>query len=222
MKEAKFKVGDKVRILDGSKIDRYTGSWTGLMSRYVGIIATIAEIENFRSEVCASYRMEEFPYRWDERGLKLAAEKPAEVKCDEVKNVVIWRSGNRVYAKDTITKEQAVARCGPEDKFDFLTGAKLALERLEKLNQPLAVGDVVRVINTGKVYPSNERWVNEHVEEDLLKIRFAYGQSLGYPETIRLDDKFRIRVIADGMAYIERVSLDDRCYLIGLAGLERW
>lgn len=222
MKEAKFKVGDKVRILDGSKIDRYTGSWTGLMGQYVGKVATIDEVETFRCEVCASYRMKEFPYRWDERGLKLSTKKSAEVEFNEVKSVVIWRTGNRVYAKDTITKEQAVARCSPEDKFDFLTGAKLALERLEKLNQPLAVGDVVRVINTGKVYPSNERWINEHIEEDFLKIRFAYGQSLGYPETIRLDDKFRIRVIADGMAYIEHVGLNDRCHLIGLAGLERW
>ena len=215
MKEAKFKVGDKVRILDGSKIVSYTGTWSYSMHKYVGRIATIAEIEPF-CDGRTSYSMKEFGYCWDERGLE-----PAE----EVKNVVIWRTGNRVYAKDSITKEQAVARCNPEDTFDFLTGAKLALERLCESSRPLAVGDDVRIINTGKIYTNSVQWVLDNVRGDSLKIRYAYGQSLGYPETIRLDDKFRIKVIEDNKAYIEQVgryACDGPCYVIGLAGLERW
>ena len=212
MKEAKFKVGDKVRILDGSKIKNYAGSWVSDMCHHVGKVATVNKVDTFWDDSCVSYRMKEFSYRWDERGLE-----PAE----EVKNVVIWRTGNRVYAKDTITGKETVARCSPEDTFDFLTGAKLALERLEKLSKPLAVGDEVRVINTGEVYRFGEGWINEHIKNDLLKIRFAYGVSLGYPDVKKLDDKFIIRAIAENMAYIEHNG-DGPCHLIGLVGLERW
>lgn len=214
MKEAKFKVGDKVRILDGSKIEDYTGNWVNTMKKYVGKVATINRLLSDFDGGRRGYRMKEVDYTWDERGLE-----PAE----EVKNVVIWRTGNRVYAKDSITKEQAVARCSPEDKFDFLTGAKLALERLEKLNQPLAVGDEVRVINTGDIYDINWRWVCEHVKDDALKARFAFGVSLGYPKIKKLDDKFIIRVIDEDKAYIEHANPGfGPCHLIDITGLERW
>ena len=33
---AKFKVGDRVRILDGSSIEKYTGIWDEKMSDYIG------------------------------------------------------------------------------------------------------------------------------------------------------------------------------------------
>ena len=35
---AKFKIGDKVRVLDGSKIDDYTGGWVYLMEKNVDIL----------------------------------------------------------------------------------------------------------------------------------------------------------------------------------------
>lgn len=75
MNEAKFKVGDKVIILDGSKIEDYTGKWIGLMSRLVGEIATIktVTVDSVTGKPC--YFLEEFPARWDERGLELAPEK---------------------------------------------------------------------------------------------------------------------------------------------------
>ena len=47
MKEAKFKVGDKVRILDGSKILNYTGDWLPRMANHIGKIATIDHYADF-------------------------------------------------------------------------------------------------------------------------------------------------------------------------------
>ena len=35
MNKPKFKVGDKVKILDGSKIKDYTNGWVDYMSKYV-------------------------------------------------------------------------------------------------------------------------------------------------------------------------------------------
>lgn len=47
-----------------------------------------------------------------------------------IEKIVIYREGNDVIALDTVTNKKGVARCNPEDTFDFGIGAKLALERL--------------------------------------------------------------------------------------------
>lgn len=44
--------------------------------------------------------------------------------------IVIYRKGNEVIALNKVDGLKAVARCNPEDKFDFKTGAKLAFQRL--------------------------------------------------------------------------------------------
>lgn len=44
--------------------------------------------------------------------------------------IVIYRKDNKVVALDKATGKEGVARCAPEDTFDFETGAKLAFKRL--------------------------------------------------------------------------------------------
>lgn len=74
---AKFKVGDKVRILDGSKIENYTGSWMCVMNKYINTIATITEVVDCSSSsqdstayiVSGISRIRK--YFFDERGLEL-------------------------------------------------------------------------------------------------------------------------------------------------------
>lgn len=67
---AKFKVGDKVRILDGSNIRHYAGSWSEPMEKYIGTINTIVKI-NFEPNGRISYYIEGNVFSWDERGLEL-------------------------------------------------------------------------------------------------------------------------------------------------------
>lgn len=119
MSKPKFKVGDKVRILDGSKIKGYTGGWFSHLARRVGEIATIKCLgpASFSRN---AYHLEEFPYNWDERGLELV--KP--------EKIIIYRNGAEVVAKNTATGKTGVAKCNPADEFDFNIGAKLAFERL--------------------------------------------------------------------------------------------
>lgn len=50
------------------------------------------------------------------------------------KHVVIDVDGNKVVAR--CGDKKGVARCHPDDDFDFYIGAKLALERLEKAEKP--------------------------------------------------------------------------------------
>lgn len=64
---AKFKVGDRVRVLDGSKIEGYDGSWVPDMKEYVGNVYTIA-----RMHLSGSYCLKGIPFIYDERGLERA------------------------------------------------------------------------------------------------------------------------------------------------------
>lgn len=74
MNVTKFKVGDKVRILDGSRISNYFGSWIDGMTKYVGKVCTIDDI--YEKGWRTGYHMKEIGYMWDERALELAEDKP--------------------------------------------------------------------------------------------------------------------------------------------------
>ena len=63
----KFKVGDKVRVLDGENISDYTQGWG--MDEYVGDVVTIQECILYPDNR-TGYLVKENPYVYDERGLK--------------------------------------------------------------------------------------------------------------------------------------------------------
>lgn len=67
--QTKFNIGDKVKILDGSKIDDYYGSWTSSMDIVVNKIVTINSIRITDKGI--GYLTEEIPFLFDERGLEL-------------------------------------------------------------------------------------------------------------------------------------------------------
>lgn len=60
-------------------------------------------------------------------------------KAVPIHAITIERKGSTVVATDKSKGTQAVARCCPEDKFDFYIGAKMAFDRLiglDKDNKP--------------------------------------------------------------------------------------
>lgn len=135
MAKAKFKVGDKVKILDGSKIENYTGGWsTWGMKEDVGKVVTIKKVQEYGDDRIG-YRVEEICCIWDERGLELV-----ESKDKDKETIVIYRDGNEVIAFNKKTKEKAVAKCNPSDEFNFKVGAKIAFDRLIR---KFRVGDLV-------------------------------------------------------------------------------
>lgn len=69
---AKFKVGDKVRILDGSSIEKYTGHWHKKMSDYIGKTSEIKHIIEKGYAGRTAYYLKGLRYVWDERGLQYA------------------------------------------------------------------------------------------------------------------------------------------------------
>lgn len=82
--------------------------------------------------------------------------KPLNAHC-----IVIYENGAETVALDKTTGKKAVAKCSPQDTYDFYTGAKLAFERLtgaeEKPQKQYFNGKAVCVkgdntLTMGKVY----------------------------------------------------------------------
>lgn len=88
--------------------------------------------------------------------------------------IVIYRNSNEVVALNKATKEKAVAKCCPEDTFDFSVGARIAFDRLigEEKKEPALYNGKVVCINVaegmkewytvGKVYDVTEGRFNDN------------------------------------------------------------
>lgn len=119
----KFKVGDRVRVLDGSKIRNYIGGWVYGMDDHIGKVHTICEVGSKTSAANGYYLKDGDGYVYDERGLKLDINNKIVITTDGITTLARLYDGNKVI-------KSAEAKCSPDDEFDFLTGAKIAFERL--------------------------------------------------------------------------------------------
>lgn len=125
---SKFKVGDKVRILDGSKIKDYAGGWNpSIMAPHVGDVTTIEEIVE-KDDTTLYFLGLHFPccyICWDERGLE---------PVNEDQKIVITTDGKKTTTAVLYNGKQRIkevsATCCSTDKFDFKYGASLALDKL--------------------------------------------------------------------------------------------
>ena len=139
----KYKVGDKVVVLDGSKAPHYTAGWVESMNPYVGKTLVVRSQEDYFATPV--YKLVDGGgWSYDERYLAPAASDRIVVYIDK-------KDPSKVVAKDVSTGKTGVAKCSPEDIFDFYTGAKLAMNRLlgveEKVEQEIEIGDTVEFIS---------------------------------------------------------------------------
>ncbi len=120
----KYKVGDKVRIVS---------EWgkgccqnkEGRMDKWLGKVMTVRRADR------STYRMVEdggdnemFGWFWSENCIAgLACEKKIVITTDGAETLARLYDGNKVI-------KTATAKCAPDDKFSFETGAKIAFERL--------------------------------------------------------------------------------------------
>ena len=154
----KFNIGDRVKVLDGSKIKDYTSGWA--MKEAIGKEAVITDRYAIGKHPAYRIKFDDSAFdnrfgtcNFDERGLEL-------VGINSINFIIV---GRRVISQmcgsngETITSE---ARCHPDDEFDLKTGINIALDRLlEKAS--LYNGKVVCVENNcyvkfaftkGKIY----------------------------------------------------------------------
>lgn len=118
---------------------------------------------------------------------------------EPIKNetIVIYRNGDETVALDKTTGKKAVAKCHPDDEYDFYTGAMLAFERLVKapkeaesphvnckccpvreVNRKAKAGEYVKIVNASKDI------ANQYKNGDVLKIieandKVRYGKKDG-------------------------------------------
>lgn len=154
---SKFKVGDKVRIVGYSRS-------ANLKKKCYGTTGVITKVHAYYT----------YPYEIDSTGDWRWCDAELEPVTDQ--KIVITRKGNSVIAKlyDDNNVKSAEAKCSPEDKFDFMVGAELALTRLnckscrEAIKPKYYSGKVVCVesgdswFTVGKVY----EFINGRVRDD--------------------------------------------------------
>ena len=120
----KYKVGDKVKIRKDLKVGEIYGGcrFASGMQKLVGKIACIEVVS--KGNEC--YRIDSNHFLWTDEMFE------GKVKD----NINISTNGNQVIAINEETGKKGVARCHPDDEFNFYTGAKIALARLEEAETP--------------------------------------------------------------------------------------
>ena len=120
----KYKAGDKVRIVSKWGEGCYQSS-TGRMDKWLGKVMTVRDVG------ITLYRMvediednESGGWAWTENCIAgLACENKIVITSDGEKTLARLYDGKKVVKTTT-------AKCSPDDKFSFETGAKIAFERL--------------------------------------------------------------------------------------------
>ena len=118
----RFKEGDKVRV---KKFKERPIGWEieGKMDHLMGKVVEIKI-----STPCGGYNVYD-PKHHCEWNF-------AEDDLEPVnETIVIYRKDREVIAVDKVTGDKAIAKCSPEDTFDFNVGAKLAFDRLMNGNK---------------------------------------------------------------------------------------
>lgn len=174
----KFNIGDRVRVLDGSKIKDYTGGWC--MKDTIGKEGVITDCVEIKKLPAYKIKFDDKSLgcnEWcdfDERGLV-----PVGININFLiigkKVILCARNSNG----EVITTE---ARCHPDDEFDLKTGMNIALDRL-LAEISLYNGKVVCVENNehmrfaftkGKIYTI----ANGEIKDDYGMIPFRKIKSL--------------------------------------------
>ena len=127
----KYKVGDKVRIREDLEVGTFYGDclFTGGMQDLAGKVVRITYAD-IKSE---HYRIDAYCCYWTD---EMFEEDKKKMNDNDSNRILV--SGNQVIAIHMETGKKGVARCHPDDTFDFYTGAKIALERLEDAEKPYA------------------------------------------------------------------------------------
>lgn len=124
----KYKVGDKVKIRKDLKVGKLYGTcfFTEGMKDLRGKITRITKVNRM------GYRIDSRSYYWTDEMFE-----DVDVETQGMdKRVAINVEGNKVVAR--CGDKKGVARCHPDDDFDFYIGAKIALERLKDAENPYA------------------------------------------------------------------------------------
>lgn len=198
MEKANYKPGDKVKIKN--KRGKYWNS-DGEMDHWMNKIMTL------RCEKYGSWKMVEdnkenygCGWGWNEDDFELVGKEVVVIFRDGQKTVALYKVGKEVVNK-------SIARCCPDDEYDFMMGAKIALDRLmgsEKHHDTIGVGDKVVITDTGKMYSTYPGWFSDfapsykNIYEGRCLCKGSQGVVVAKHEHENLVDGMLYAVIVDG------------------------
>lgn len=230
---AKFKIGDRVKAV--KEYDRNKNivgkigtviALNGYDTDHVGV--EFDDTIGFGGHTCGGKGKDNHCWWCDDYILE-----PAPVN----RKIIITTDGKtttaKMYAGKSIIKT-ATAKCSHNDNFVFVTGAKIAVDRLlgvdyvsEDNDDGFKVGDIVNIVDSGSSYTTYTEWIIKNVKDVEKIAHFVFNE---LPE--ENSDKYKIIAIAkhDGLtiynrdctlAYVERIGNDNSCYLMGVEGLKK-
>lgn len=161
----KIKVGDKVRVVRNDVNRQARDAIIGAVGVIKHIDTSVTKLpyavefreENTEYNSCFGHCREKRGYWCCDGMLELVERKPNE--C-----IVIYRKDSDVIALDKRTGKKAVAKCSPDDEFDFNIGAKLAFERLGEKKYRIVkqdeyeVGDKVKFVDKWSTGTNEDRF----------------------------------------------------------------
>ena len=190
---AKFKVGDKVRVRSWESMEKEYGSDGGYiqipcvfcpgMKKYCGKVVTIKRVTSSgRYLIYGDDHGWIFSEPMFEPGVFTETKhSPKKTTSTSTDKVTIYTEDRKVIAVDKASGKTGVARCHPDDKFDFFLGAEIALERLKaECKKPeLYSGEIVCTkavgcgLTTGKIYTVKDgKFVDD--EGDIHGMTYPY------------------------------------------------
>ena len=200
---AKFNIGDKVIVA------KKGGTWNieGMMDKWLGKVMTIREVWGQ-----GGYQMVEDEnennggWIWNEEDL---------TPLDAV--ITIMRYGDKVSA--TNGKETAVVKI----EIDYGDAVHEAVDKLFKKANEIHVGDIVEVVDDGKMYTTYSEWVAKNVNDKELIARYAYNR-----ETMP-SGSYEVVAIAPHngdrsepmLAYLKSGKYFGECFLIDVKGIKK-
>lgn len=203
----KFKVGDIVRILDGSKIKDYTGGFVWGMKQNIGKLATISKIETRGKRYC--YLLVGHGCLYDERGLELVSQSPNKTLTITTSDTITTltdgshaTSINRYYT-DKHNERNAVSIV--IDKYYD------ELDEIKRVSKLPKVGDKVRVVDKELTYDTYKQWLVKNNISIESALKWSNGE---LPKNGMI---FEIIMIVENHVLIEN---DRECYIIDIKGLE--
>lgn len=95
----KYKIGDKVRILDGRNIKDLAGGYVPEMREYVATVGVIIDVVHVYGY--PAYRLFNTPFTWDERMLCQIEEtcNPPRIEKNGIATIVFWNDGTKTVVK---------------------------------------------------------------------------------------------------------------------------
>jgi hypothetical protein len=176
VKHSEIHIGDKVRILDGSKIPHYAGMWISDMEKYVDKIGTIDGIQK------DSVTINESLYRFDLRGIEKVGNDFKDFKRGMMAKVLyvdedhdLWKVGmsatrGKVYRISTVdpADETVLLENGywyPYTCLELVKDESYQPKHAKK-NKPLPqpkfkIGDEVKILNGEMIEGANLDWFDD-------------------------------------------------------------